>query len=213
MVVQSVWRSTQHIFLVNTADRFVVSLSQGLISSLPKWEFLDVCDDVIIASAAAPSTCPRIYAAKIPAIGEEKSIAWVLLDEGAGADKELEKEIGLLKWGIEAIKLPVKRVLIDTVSVHMLMYYCHGLFQGSNVDFEALWMFPSLKRTPPVILWPPDLLNHAFLYELLLFATSVISKCLLFYRNLYFLPQSSARTLVEKESTTVLVLFLLITKS
>lgn len=108
LLLNSIWRSTQHILLVNTSSRVpVVSLTQGMISELPKWEILDVNEDVIVASASAPNLCPRIYVAKIPAEGEESSIEWILLDEGAGADKNLEKEIQFLEWGIEAIKIPV----------------------------------------------------------------------------------------------------------
>ncbi|OQV21019.1 Acylamino-acid-releasing enzyme [Hypsibius exemplaris] len=132
VVMSTAWRSTHQIIAINVKTKAVISLTTGdLIKTLPKWEVLDVSDDLIIASASSPSVCPRVYCARLPEAGAEASIVWTLLDQGGGTDVTVDKEVGLIDWGVEVIK-----------------------HKKSGLDFEAIWVRPSLKQKHPVILWP-----------------------------------------------------------
>ncbi|XP_055332807.1 acylamino-acid-releasing enzyme-like [Paramacrobiotus metropolitanus] len=134
IVLHTIWRSSQQIIVVNTENKTVQCLTGPQLLEgmrLARWEVLDVWDDIIVASASSPNICPRLFVAKLPPAGKEIEIKWALIDEGAGTDKELEKEVQLMEWDVEIIKDP-----------------------GSGIEYEAVWMFPSLRRSPPVILWP-----------------------------------------------------------
>ena len=104
VVCSTSWRSCHHILVVNTETKAITSITQSLQSKLPKWDLLDVHEDIVIAAASSPNTLPRVYAAKLPPDGRESELLWVLVDEGAGADKNLEKEVALTDWGIEVIR-------------------------------------------------------------------------------------------------------------
>lgn len=109
IVFSTIWRSSQEIVLVDTESKELKRLTgPGQLGSglrLPKWEVLDVYDDIIVASASSPNICPRLYFAKLPGSGEESRLEWVVVDEGAAADKEFERDE--FDWNVEVIRDPV----------------------------------------------------------------------------------------------------------